>query len=91
MSRRPPRPDWARDPYEAPDAIPPIIPDFYSCFQLVGEDPVYEACARAASKLNSAPEVKQYYLREPNQRFVLPITIRVGKRKPGSKNSKRRG
>ena len=84
MSQRPPRlprpqrPDWARNPYEAAEPIPPIPPDFYSCFQLVGEDPVYEACARAAAQLDKSPNVKQYYLRDPSQRNQLPISIGVG-------------
>ena len=83
--RPPPRPDWARDPYESSDPIPPIYPDFHSCFQLVGEDPVYDACARAAAKLNGSPDVKQYYLRDATQPWQFPITIRVGEQKYRSK------
>lgn len=77
-------PNWAHPPFEAPDPIPPVHPDFYSCFQLVGPDPVYEACARAAARLDKSPEVRMYNLRDPNQRWALPITYRVGERELGS-------
>ena len=65
-------------PFEAPSPLAPIAPDFHSCFQTRGRDPIYSDCARAASFLPRGGGMRQYRVSNDQRPFTLPMTFTAG-------------